>query len=155
MNADQVQTQTDLIYQCVSLVQKLRHGVGQVFKDLSDGVSDYVEDTADKEDTDSAGSKADSTKDKTSSQKDVPGIDKEESQEKHRAILRTLKKSLETISHDFRLLAVFLFLCLTHYVPSASSSGRLLYQIGPFFLHLLDLCLLMTTNATTILVIAT
>ncbi|BFZ01894.1 hypothetical protein BsWGS_04933 [Bradybaena similaris] len=101
MNADQVQAQTDLIYQCVSLVQKLRHGVGQVFKELSDGVSDYVEDTADKEDADGAGSKADSTKDKTSSQKDVSGVDKEESQEKHRAILRTLKKSLETISHDF------------------------------------------------------
>jgi len=31
----------------------------------------------------------------------VVGNDKEEQQDKHRAILRTLKKSLETISHDF------------------------------------------------------
>ncbi|CAG5120846.1 unnamed protein product [Candidula unifasciata] len=103
MNQQQDQGQTDLIVQCLTLVQKLRHGVGQVFKDLSDGVSDYVEETTEKEDTDGASSKNETTsKDKTGSQKEVTvGGDKEESQEKHRAILRTLKASLETISHDF------------------------------------------------------
>lgn len=104
MNQDQ--SQVDLIVQCISLIQKLRHGVGQVFKDLSDGISDYVEE-AEKEDTDGANTKTEAAKDSktvTQNQKETPvaGGEKEEQQDKHRAILRTLKKSLEVISHDFR-----------------------------------------------------
>uniref|UniRef100_A0A0B6Z9V2 Mediator of RNA polymerase II transcription subunit 27 n=1 Tax=Arion vulgaris TaxID=1028688 RepID=A0A0B6Z9V2_9EUPU len=101
----QDQNPPDLIAQCINLVQKLRHGVGQVFKELSDGISDCGEET-EKEETDSSNSKNESSKEtKIASQiqKDaaVSGGEKEEYQDKHRAILRTLKKSLETISHDF------------------------------------------------------
>lgn len=102
----QDQTQAALILQSLHLIQKLRHDVGQVFKDLSDGISEYVEDNPEK-DEDGTGNK-DASKEKSSSsnQKEtsITNIEKtEEQHEKHRAILKTLKKSLETISHDFRL----------------------------------------------------
>ncbi|XP_059148387.1 mediator of RNA polymerase II transcription subunit 27-like [Physella acuta] len=100
----QDQTQAALILQSLHLIQKLRHDVGQVFKDLSDGISEYVEDNPEK-DEDGTGNK-DVSKEKSSSsnQKEaaITNIEKtEEQHEKHRAILKTLKKSLETISHDF------------------------------------------------------
>ncbi|CAL1528813.1 unnamed protein product [Lymnaea stagnalis] len=93
------QAQADLILQSLHLIQKLRNGVGQVFKDLSDGISEYVEELPEKEDSEG-------NKDKSSSQnqKESTGSSHEKSEEqheKHRTILKTLKKSLETISHDF------------------------------------------------------
>ena len=103
MNHDQA----DLILQSIHLVQKLRSGVGQVFKDLSDGISEYAEDPQNKDDSESQGKSegaSGSTKDTKGSQnsKDQGNDKAEDQQEKHRAILKTLKKSLETISHDFR-----------------------------------------------------
>ncbi|KAK3765033.1 hypothetical protein RRG08_023552 [Elysia crispata] len=102
MNHDQA----DLILQSIHLVQKLRSGVGQVFKDLSDGISEYAEDSQNKDDSESQGKSegaSGSTKDTKGSQnsKDQGNDKAEDQQEKHRAILKTLKKSLETISHDF------------------------------------------------------
>ena len=108
MNHESIQAQTELIQSSIHLIQKLRAGVGQVFKDLSDGITEHEEDGTNK-DTSSevSGSSKDasSLKDKsnTSQSKDGAGNEKsEDQQEKHRAILRTLKRSLETISHDFR-----------------------------------------------------
>jgi len=107
MNHESIQGQTELIQSSIHLIQKLRAGVGQVFKDLSDGISEHEEDTSSSKETSSDSSKeaSSSLKDKssvTSQTKDGAGNEKsEDQQEKHRAILRTLKKSLETISHDF------------------------------------------------------
>jgi len=85
------QPPAELIQNSIQLIQKLRAGVGQVFKDLASG--ENVESASNKDDTDS------SSKDK----KESAGSEKseEEQQEKKKAILRVLKRSLETISHDF------------------------------------------------------
>ncbi|XP_005092358.1 mediator of RNA polymerase II transcription subunit 27 [Aplysia californica] len=110
MNHEPVQTPTELIQASIHLIQKLRTGVGQVFKDLSDGISEHADENSSKEETDStaaSSSTKDAAKDKNSTissqnQKEGSGTEKsEDQQEKHRAILRTLKRSLETISHDF------------------------------------------------------
>ncbi|KAH9518353.1 Mediator of RNA polymerase II transcription subunit 27-A [Bulinus truncatus] len=98
-------SQADLIFQSIHLIQKLRHDVGQVFKDLSDGISEYVEEPPEKDEHDVSSNK-DASKDKTTSQdqKDSSSAGHEKSDEhheKHRAILKTLKRSLEIISHDF------------------------------------------------------
>ncbi|GFR97738.1 mediator of RNA polymerase II transcription subunit 27 [Elysia marginata] len=96
--------QADHILQSIHLVQKLRSGVGQVFKDLSDGISEYSEDPQNRDDTENQGkaegASASSKESKSAQSSKESGSDKAEDQ-KHRAILKTLKKSLETISHDF------------------------------------------------------
>jgi len=98
----------EFIQSSINLIQKLRHGVGQVFKDLSDGISENVEDSTTKEETDNSATgtsnKDVSSKEKTQTQKETSsagGEKSEDQQEKHRALLRTLKKSLVTISDDF------------------------------------------------------
>ena len=109
----------EFIQSSINLIQKLRHGVGQVFKDLSDGISENVEDSTTKEETDNSATgtsnKDVSSKEKTQTQKETSsagGEKSEDQQEKHRALLRTLKKSLVTISDDFR--SVLIFLNFTH-----------------------------------------
>ena len=104
MNHEPSHSPSELIQSSIQLIQKLRAGVGQVFKDLSDGISENIEDSSTKDDADPTGGGAGGLKDKTlHSQKDSTGADKtDDQQEKHRAILRVLKRSLETISHDFR-----------------------------------------------------
>ncbi|GFO20178.1 hypothetical protein PoB_004668300 [Plakobranchus ocellatus] len=106
MNQEHTPSQADLILQSIHLVQKLRSGVGQVFKDLSDGISEYAEDPQNKDDTEGQNKTdgASTSKDNknTQSSKESGNEKAEDQQEKHRAILKTLKNSLETISHDFR-----------------------------------------------------
>lgn len=101
MNLDQ----SEVILQSIHLVQKLRSGVGQVFKDLSDGISEYGEDQnrEDNENQSKTEGAASTSKESKGTQvsKESGNEKAEDQQDKHRAILKTLKKSLETISHDF------------------------------------------------------
>lgn len=89
-------TQFELILQSIQLIQKLRFGVGQVFKDLSEGLCEYDDEPQNKEDStgdQGTASNSGSTTDKS---------DEQSQSAKQKASLKNLKASLQNIGHDIR-----------------------------------------------------